>query len=294
MRRAVLAAALLLALPLAGYGQCPPPLVPPDAAGPCLERYPSWAGELAVLGGNAFLGGISAGVVHRLRGGSFSDAFVRGIGGGAVVYGGKRIASERFGGAGLVGRQVAAVGSSMVHNAAAGRGPVEQLMLPVGPLWLQLQAEAPRVSARLDIVSAGWLIAGVLHPELKFDAGMSISSGAHVFVASDRIIATTDTLHAHGITEPGFIAMGDVPAFGRHVSRQVFQHERVHVLQMDQVFLQTTRPAEQRLFREVPGLRRLSRYVELNLSGALLGLLGAGIDDFLDRPWETEAIFLSR
>lgn len=293
--RSVLLAALLLLMPLAAWAQCPPPLVPPDAAPPCPDRYPSWTGELAVLGGNALLGGLSAGVMHRLRGGEFSQGFVRGVAGGAVVYGGKRIATERFGGAGLLGRQVGAVGASMVRNAGEGLNPVERLMLPVGPFWLHLQAERPRVSARLDLASAGWLITGILDPDLRFDAGMSLSAGAHVFVADDLILGGHhDDDHAHGITEPGWMALGNVPAFGRHLAGEVFRHERVHVLQMDQVFLTVTGPLERRALEALPGLRRIAPWLEINTSGLLLGVLGGAIDDYVRRPWEAEALFMSR
>ncbi|CAN5857302.1 hypothetical protein BH23GEM9_BH23GEM9_36520 [soil metagenome] len=294
MRLAAVIAALLLA-PARSFAQCPPPLLPPDAAGPCEERYPSWAGELAVLGGNAVLGGLSAGVLHKLRGGSFGDAFLRGVAGGAVIYGGKRIAVERFGGAGLVGREVAAVGSSMVRNAGEGRGVLEQIVLPVGPARLYLQNSRPRVRVRADLMNIGWLIYAIHERELRFDAGMSISAGAPVFMADDRIVFTgSDTAHAHGITEAGLIVIANVPAFGRDYIRRVFEHERVHVLQMDQLFMTVTGPAEERAVAAVPGVRRLAPYIDVNLASSLLRLLNGVIPDFLDRPWETEAIFMSR
>jgi hypothetical protein len=297
MQRLVLiVAGLLLFAPVRAFAQCPPAVVPPDMAGECPAIYPSWTGELAVLGGNALLGGISAGVLHVLRGsdGSFGAAFVRGLAGGAVVYGGKRIATERFGGAGLVGRQVGAVGASMVRNAGEGRGVVSHIALPVGPVWLQLQAGAPRLSARLDLVATGWLVYGLLDPALRLDPGMSISAGTHVFVAENMVIAYTDTLDAHAVAAPGFIALGRVPAFGRTAARQAFEHERVHVLQMDQIFLTVTGPAERRVLEAVPGLRRAASWFEVNLSGFLLGALAGGFDEYVRKPWETEALFLSR
>jgi hypothetical protein len=289
----VLVALLLLALPLAARAQCPPPLVPPDAAPPCLEEWPSWSGHLAVLGGNALLGGLSAGVASRIRGGDFSDAFLRGLAGGAVVYGGKRVAVEPFGGAGLLGRQLSAVGASMVRNAGDGLPALERLSLPAGPLWVHLQAERPHIRASVDLMATGWLISGLANPDLRFDAGLSISSGSHVFVADNRIIDTESEFHAHAITEPGMIAMGRVPAFGRRVASEVFRHEIVHVLQMDQLFLSVTRPGEQAVLGRVPGLRRAAPWVELNLSGLLLGALGGPFDSWASRPWETEALFLT-
>jgi hypothetical protein len=294
MRAFVVLAALLCA-PLHVLAQCPPQLVPPDLRDPCPHRYPSWTGELAVLGGNMLLSGVSAGVLHRLKGGSFGDAFLRGAAGGAVVYGGKRIAVERFGGAGLVGRQVAAVGSSMVRNAGVGLGALEQVVLPVGPVRLYLQQAAPYVRPRLDLYSTGWLVYALTEPELRFDAVMSLSAGAPVFLTKNRIFRIdADTAIAHGIAEAGVILLIDVPAYGRDFARQLFEHERVHLLQMDQVFTYVTGPSEERVLAATPGLRRIAPYIDVNLSGALLRVLNGMIPEFLDRPWETEAIFLSR
>jgi hypothetical protein len=295
--RALLVVVVLLLAPVRAFAQCPPQLVPPDLAEPCLERYPNWTSELAVLSGNALLGGVSAGVLHRLRGGSFRDAFLRGLGGGAVIYGGKRIAVERFGGAGLVGRQVAAAGASMVRNAGEGRGALEELALPVGPARIYLQAESPRIRVRADLRTLGWMLYAIHEPELRFDAAMSVSSGALVFLADDRLIVVGDTLHdhAHGITVPGVIALVNVPAFGRDVARRAFEHERVHVLQMDQIFMTMTGPAEERALRAIPGIRRIAPYVDVNLSGSLLNLIGSlFFEDYLSRPWETEALYFSR
>jgi hypothetical protein len=294
-RTAWLAALLLLALAPAGAAaQCLPQTVPPDLRGPCEETWPAWTGEMAVLGANALLGGFSAGVLHRLRGGSFGDAFLKGAAGGAVVYGGKRIAAERFGGAGLVGRQVAAVGASMTRNAGEGRTVLQQVALPLGPTWLYLQADVPRVRLRADVVALGWLVYALREPELRLDAGMSLSAGAPVFLADGRLITMHgDSLHASGVTEPGLVMLSDVPEFGREYARRTFGHERIHVLQMDQLFLTVTGPATDRALDAVPGLRRVTPYIDLNLSSQLLRLLAGFIPDHLDRPWETEAIFLS-
>lgn len=294
MRAAIVLAALLFA-PLHALAQCPPQLVPPDLRPPCPDRYPTWTGELAVLGGNMLLSGVSAGVLHRLKGGSFGDAFLRGLGGGAVIYGGKRVAVERFGGAGLVGREVAAVGASMVRNAGEGRGPLELVVLPLGPARLYLQQAAPRVRVRADLFSLGWLLYAIHEPELRFDGAMSLSAGAPVFLTDNRIFRIdADTAHAHGIAETGVILLIDVPAFGREFSRQVFQHERTHILQMDQLFMSVTGPAEERAMAATPGLRRIAPYVDVNLSGALMRLLNGMIPAYLDRPWETEATFFAR
>lgn len=296
MKRIVLVFVVLCAgLAQGASAQCLPPLLPPDVQPPCDQRYPEWAAEMSVLGANALLGGVSAGVMQRLHGGSFSDGFVRGLLGGAVIYGGKRVAVERFGGAGLAGREIAAVGASMIRNVGEGRGMLEQIVLPVGPFRVYLQSSGPRVRVRADAYAVGWLLYGIHESELRFDAGMSLSAGTPVFASDNRLILTgSDSAHAGGLARPGMIMVADIPAFGRENARRTFEHERVHVIQMDQIFLTMTDPVEDYVLLRIPILRRIEPFIDINLSAELLDLLSGGISKHLDRPWETEAIYLSR
>ena len=294
--RLVVVLLFLLLLPAVAYSQCTPPLSPPETAQPCRDRYPSWTGELATFGANALLGGVSSGVLQKLRGGSFAHGFTRGVAGGAVIYAGKRIAVERFGGAGLVGREVAAVGASMVRNAGEERGLLERVMLPLGPVRLYLQSEAPRVRVRADLFSLGYTIWAISEAELEFDAAKSLSAGTLVFQTDNRVIVTDNdsTSHAAGFVGAGIILLADVPPFGRNFARRNFEHERVHVLQMDQIFYTMTDPLEDYVLERIPVARRLEPYVDINLSDQLIRRLGGLFDRYLQRPWETEAIFLSR
>lgn len=96
---------VLLVYPPSAEGQSEPD--PPHTSAPNrVVSPPDWGGELAFLSGNAALGGLTAALIQELQGGSFWRAFLEGALGGAVVYGGKRIAVERFYAAGLVGRQL--------------------------------------------------------------------------------------------------------------------------------------------------------------------------------------------
>lgn len=274
--------------------QCLPPAVPPEEAGPCTLRYPSWTGEVASLGANALLGGVTAGLQRMWNGGSFADGFVRGAAGGAVIYGGKRIAVERFGGAGLVGREVASVGASMVRNAGDNIGMFDRVILPVGPTRVYL-GRGGTVSVKADLMALGWLVYAITEDELSWDPAMSLSAGVPVFLTDNRVIrADSDSSHAGGIAEPGVLMISDVPAFGRDFARRVFEHERVHVLQFDHIFLTITDPVEDAALDQVPYLRRLNRWFDINLSSELIRFLNGRIPEHLERPWETEAIFLSR
>ncbi|HSJ10974.1 MAG TPA: hypothetical protein VK928_13710 [Longimicrobiales bacterium] len=295
MMRALVVCVVLLGTAAAGArAQCLPPLLPPGEQPPCRENWPAWTGEVAVLGANALLGGVSAGINQKIRGGSFRDAFLGGLAGGAFVYGGKRIAAERFGGAGLVGREVAALGGSMVRNAGDGIGLFDRVVLPLGVARLYVE-RGGSMRLRADLVTIGWLAYALTEDELEFDPGMSLSSGAFAFRTNERLIGTAaDSVHASGITEPGIMFLADVAAYGREYERRTFEHERIHILQLDQIFLTITNPVEDAALKRVPYLSRLEPYVDINLSSVLMSAISSRIPKHLDRPWETEAIFFSR
>jgi hypothetical protein len=296
--RALCAAVVLaLLLPAPAAAHCPPGQ-PGLGEHPCPLDAPRWTGNLAVLGANGILGGVTAGIARRVSGGSFRDGFTRGFLGGTLIYGGKRIAAERFPGAGLVGREVAAVGASVVDNAAAGRGTFERIVLPVwiGRLYIEPGAGGAgrRITPRLDLMATLWTMQGLAADELSLDVGGTVSGGTPVFRTYNRLIDLGGAGRASGITAGGVIFLSDVPAYGEFWYPRVFAHERVHALQMDQLFMQWTRPVERAAVSAIPGGARLLRYVDLNLSTELLRLLTVPFPEHRDRPWELEAMFLAR
>jgi hypothetical protein len=292
-------AVLALALsPATAHASCPPGH-PGFDVHPCPLDAPRWTGDLAVFGANALLGGITGGLSQRMGGGSFSDGFTRGFLGGAVVYAGKRVAVERFPGAGLVGREVAAVGVSMVDNAGAGRGTFERLVLPVwiGRLYIEPHAQGggARITPRLDAMATFWTVHGLVVDELRFDFGSTVSAGTPVFRTDNLLIVSGgDRSHAAGVTAAGVLYLADIPAYGEFWGPRVFSHERVHMLQMDQIFFQWTRPLERAALGVVPGGEWLRRHVDINLSTELLSLLTIPFPEHRHRPWELEANFLAR
>jgi hypothetical protein len=289
---------LIAALPAAARAQHCPPGHPGLGEVPCPLDAPRWSGELAVLGANSLLGAFTGGVRQRMAGGSFADGFTRGALGGAAIYAGKRVTAQRFDGAGLLGRQVAAVGVSIVDNAGAGRGTLERLVLPawVGRLYVDVPigGQRARVAPRLDAMAAFWTAYGIVEPELSLDVRASASAGTPVFLTDNRVLLLgNDSLHAGGVTLAGVIYLADVPVWGEFWSARALAHERVHTLQNDQLFLQWTSPIERRALRSVPGGRSFSKYVDLNLSTELLRLLSGAFPDHRERPWELEAFFLA-
>jgi hypothetical protein len=295
-RRAALVAALLACGSAgAAAAQCLPSTIPPEERSACREHYPTWSGELASLGANALLGAVSGGIMQELRGGSFRRGFARGAAGGAVVYAGKRLAVERFDGAGLAGRQLAAVGGSMVRNAGEGLGVLERLYLPLGVARLEVHTPTRRLQLTPDLTALGWTLWAVTQRELSLDVSESFSSGTPVFKTDNLVLAEAgDTTHSFAVTNSGIIYHAGIPALGPVVTRKMVEHERIHVLQEDQLFITVTDPLEELLMAQLPYLGRWADRVDVNLATELMRRLARWFPKHLERPWEAESIFHSR
>ena len=261
----------------------------------CGFEAPRWAGELASLSANGLLSGLTGGLVQHFRGGSFQDGFARGVMGGTIVYAGKRIASERFSGAGLVGRGVAAIGASTVRNAGAAVPSFSRLTFPLGPLWLDVDTPTWDFRVRVDPAALVWVVYAVAEPELDLSWSKSLSAGTAVFRTHNRSLRLSgDTVHTAGVANAGIVFLADVPAFGPDHARRQGAHERVHVIQEDHLSIMWTRPLGEWALHRVPALAGADRFVVVNLSTELLRLLGGAIPRHGDRPWELESIFLAR
>jgi hypothetical protein len=260
----------------------------------CVPGAPRWVGEFASLSANALLGGITSGVTRALGGGSFRDGFLDGLPGGAAVYAGKRLASERLDGAGLLGRQVAAVGTSMVVNAGEGAALFDRLLLPVGPIRLEL-APGSGWSLRLDPAALAWIIYGIAEPELTFDAGDSFSGGTAIFRTSGKLISFDGAEpHAAGVTKAGVVYVADVPAYGGRAFERALTHERIHAIQQDFFAAAWTDPLGRALLGRTRVTRRVAGVLTFNLATELLMGIGQLIPEHRDRPWEIESIFFAR
>ncbi len=241
-------------------------------------------GELSTAGVNALLGGMTAAGLRMLRGESARDswsAFWTGALGGGLTYAGKRVAVERFDGAGFLGREIASVGGSVVRNAAAGRGPLDELVLPVGPVRLYVAGGAVR--ARVDVATL--VVSGIFMAtyDARFDPGASLSAGSLVF----RGAAPMPALSSAGAT----VVWSEMPS---SEGPRLMAHERVHTLQYDQAFLSWGEEMERWAGRQVPGMDGAFRHFDLGASalGLRTGLaLALG---YHDRPWEREAYFLAQ
>jgi hypothetical protein len=205
-----------------------------------------------------------------------------------MVYAGKRVSVERFPGAGLLGRQMAAVGTSVVRNAAEGRSSFEVIALPVGPVRLYVGSDTlPKLRAKVDLLGLATTIYAALDPAAEWDSGASLSAGAPVF----RIRRWTEGERTVAQHFAGVVWLRDdhrdlINAEAR--ASAFFAHERVHVLQYDFAFSAWSAPAEAVLLRRVVGSNEIARHVDLGLNALLFGALGSVVS-YSSRPWEWEA-----
>ena len=289
----LLAAWLGLGTPVRGQdiGPAPPPV----------SEAPRWEGHVAVLAGNVTLGALTGGVLRALKGGSFREGLLRGALGGAVTYTAKRIVVQHFAGAGLLGREVNAVGVSIVRNAGDGAAMFSRLYLPLGPLPLRVTltlAGNVRIRPRLDLGDAVWLADGVFTSGLQLDVGESVSSGAPVFQATGRWLDSANHgLRGYVISRAIFLGDPDFYAPTTPPPAEVAAHERVHVLQQDFVLTAWSDPLAAAVLARVKAGRWVSSYVAVDALGWVPGMmsrLSFGAHGRDHSPAELEARFLAQ
>lgn len=295
----LLAALCVFAMTGATHAQSPPAAPLPLPTAP-FETSPRLQGHVTVLAGNALIGALTAGVVRTLNGGSLKDAFVQGALGGAVTYAAKQVAVRDFVGAGLLGREINAVGVSLVRNASDGVPALSRLFVPLGPLPVRATLTLGgglHVQPQLDIAAMGWLAGGLLGSGLTLDVAQSLSSGAPVFQAAERWLMDAE----HGVRGYAIarsVFLGDPARYpGALISQaDVLAHERVHVLQQDFVLTAWGDPLAGAALSRFGAGRALSRYTTVDALGWVVGAMahvtyGAGQTERF--PTELEARFLT-
>lgn len=245
--------------------------------------------DLYFAASNAVVSGVAAAVIAAFRDHvSVREAFLGGAAGGLAVFLAKRVAAERFTGAGLLARQIGSVGASVGRNAAAGRMPFERIVLSAGLARIYWDRASGEVQVKPDLNAIGWTVRAAFEPRAEFDWSRSLSAGAPVFLTRDATFENGAAGRALGnviVADPAArIPLDDIMA-----------HERVHVVQLDQHFI---------LWGEVfegwaAGLlgdrsSGIVGHVDLVLPTILTGL---GVGALWPGPWvrnplETEAYFM--
>lgn len=238
--------------------------------------------ELTVGAVNALVGGVTSAALRLVRGEPAWDAFWQGALGGSLAYFGKRVAVERFYGAGLMGRQLGSVGGSMIRNASAGRDLLQELVLPAGPVRLYISDRG--ITPRLDLATLVTAGAFMVTYDARLDPAASLSAGALIFRGETPM--------------PGFTGAGATvvwPEIPSNEEPRLMAHERIHILQYDQIFLSWGEQLERWTTEQAPpGLGGILDHFDLGLGplGIRTGLALAL--DYHARPWETEAYFLAQ
>jgi hypothetical protein len=245
------------------------------------------AAHLAI---NGALGGFTAAMFALARGKNPWRAAALGFGGGVTMGAGKQIAGRRFDGAGLIGRQLAAFGISVVRSASEDTMVVT---LPVGPMTFEVRpSAADRVRPRVNLVGTATLLYYVIRSDTRLDVGATFSTGAPVFRFPTETVSTRDGI-IFGRMDFGTIVLGRTPAIQDEQRRMTLPHESIHVVQYDFLEQALSLPIERSILRKIGVGEGFLRHVDLGaISVMLAGVLQMHMD-YEDRPWEREAVILT-
>jgi hypothetical protein len=246
--------------------------------------------RVAHLAVNGALGGFSAAMFALARGKNPWRAALRGFGGGVVMGAGKQIAGQRFDGSGLIGRQLASLGTSVVRSASEDTMVV---ILPVGPMTFEVRPSAvDRVRPRVSLVAATTLLYYVVRADTRIDWGATVSSGAPVFRFSTETVSTRDGI-IFGRMDFGTIVLGSKPTVLDAQRRMTLPHESIHVVQYDFLEQALSLPPERAILRKLGVGEGFLRHVDIGVISVMLaGVLQMHMD-YEDRPWEREAVILT-
>lgn len=282
----------LVALALLGAGPRPVAAQPPGREFGTFTAEQDVGRDTRLFALNAGLGAATAGLTRWMQGRPVRPALLGGAAGGALAYAGKRLVVERWEGAGFVGREVAAVGHSMVRNAADARPLLSRIVLPLGPLRFYVRPDSQtRLRARLDAPSAAYaiLLSAAGRP---FDARASLSSGALVFRIPDLPLSDARGRCIPGLAFGSTIVLSDMTRQATDDRNPAYAHERVHVVQYDQLFTTLGDPAEEWVGRRVGWFGRAKRYLDFNVT-ALVAMVPQAVWNE-GTPWEREATAVTR
>ena len=272
IRSALPAAALLLA-----------------AAGPPAAAQLSQEERARNLLANGAIGGTVAGVRALIAGKRDWRALVAGFGGGVLTGAGKQVAASRFTGAGFIGRQIGAAGTSLVYSATAD---TTVFFAPLGPATLEVRPRsARRVRMRLNAAQVLTLVHAAGQGQTHLDAEATLWAGTPVFRRPRTRMPVSE--NTNGFAMPGTVFLARDELRPGDMRRTVLPHEMVHVVQWDALNYLVALPAERAVVERLPGGRWLSRHVDLGVLGPLAVYGVAYHISYVHQPWEREAYLLT-
>lgn len=255
-----------------------------------LFEAPERVGDGKLLIINSAIGAATAGVYRVLSHKPIAMGIVRGAIGGAGVYAGKRLIGNGRPGYWWLGREVSSISSSEIANAGLGLRPLENIVLPVGPIRLHFDRTSRKLVPRLDVVSTiGAVVVGARQGS-RLGWRESVSTGAIVFL-------TPETSDQIGSYAAGVLSVSELAPDGHFYplesKRSILSHEMTHAAQYDFTFNSLSNPFRGMLESKVPRLKRYTRYVDVNLMLPVEMFLNSFVS-YQDRPWEREAVSIAR
>ncbi len=240
------------------------------------------------IGINAAIGLATATAWSVVRGRGLTGGVRRGLLGGAAIGVGRQIAASPFSGSGFTGREISAVGISLITSVGSSH---LRLSFPVGPVEIQL-VDGRTFDWRVNATDAVAAVINSARAGTRLDAGLSLSSGTLVF--RDKRIAlhtASGEATAFEFFESITLARG---AF--HESERVpnvLFHENVHVLQDDFLADAVANPVESALLNRTEIGRRITRHIDLGLLSLPINGIANSLIPYTSRPWEREAYALT-
>src|SRR4051812_1284356 len=136
----------------------------------------------AVFAGNVVVGATVAALGQLGNRRKMAKAALKGATAGAVVFTGKWIVAQNNTSTRLLGRELAAFGSSGVRNAAADHGLTEFMTLAYGPVRFHMKTSGDRyLRVKLDLASSVEIVRALRSSDLSFDTRRSWVSGVPIF-----------------------------------------------------------------------------------------------------------------
>lgn len=226
--------------------------------------------KIAII--NGLIGGSTAAVTAAIQHRSIKSALIKGSVGGLTVYAGKCLIARKRTATYWLGQQTVAIGSSMVANGATGRGILERVALPLGPVRIYRDSRQHKFDVKLDLMETGAAAWYMMTSPAHVDWSLSAKHDALILFGSSG---------EQRIEAAGVIKIRDDGSF-----RLV--HEEIHVAQDQFVTTALEDPLEGWLAPMIPGGKDAHRHFEFGILAPVWAAVNSQIVRE-NRPWEKEA-----
>ncbi|HEX6573535.1 MAG TPA: hypothetical protein VF042_01075 [Gemmatimonadaceae bacterium] len=261
-------------------------------AGAQTESPPRDPSEAQMLTVNAAIGAVTAAAWRFVTHKPLLPGAARGAVSGLAAYGGRRMIATS--GKPLhwwIGRELSALASSEVMNAARSRPVLERAVIPLGPVRIHVdRSKGLKIVPRIDAVSVVAALVVGLSDDNTFALDESLASGTLAFLAPETSTQVGGNVGA--VITISQLAP-DGPYYPLESKRRVMAHELVHTAQYDFVFAAWSDPVQELITARSPVVAKVTKYLDFNLT--LPFQIGANtMLDYSERPWEMEARALAK